>query len=180
MLAAVTSSTKVPGVSSFALATGRWLRFFFTVVLVFSWLASSAHAVDNPKVAEAMATLKAETTKLGAPRLEGDDIVFGTTKMNGNFTIVDEIKTKYNATATIFAKKGTNYVRITTNVMKDGQRAVGSVLDPSGPVYAGINQGKPFYGLIDILGKMYDTGYEPIKTESGEVVGIHYVGFLME
>jgi methyl-accepting chemotaxis protein len=160
--------------------TMRLVRFFFAAAFVVSLAGSLAHAADNPKVVEAMTALKAEAAKLGAPKLEGEDIVFGATKMGGNFVIVDEIKTKYGATATIFAKKGANYVRITTNVMKDGQRALGSVLDPSGPAYASINQGKPFYGLVDILGKMFDTGYEPIKTEAGEIVGILYVGFLAE
>ncbi|MFH1157842.1 MAG: Cache 3/Cache 2 fusion domain-containing protein [Pseudomonadota bacterium] len=155
-------------------------RVFLALVLSLSLVPSPVRAADNPQVIEAMATLKGETAKLGAPKLEGDNFIFGTTKMNDNFQIVDEVKTKHSATATVFAKKGTNYVRITTNVMKDGKRAVGSVLDSSGPAYASINQGKAFYGLVDILGKMYDTGYEPIKTEAGEVIGIWYVGFLME
>lgn len=139
-----------------------------------------ANAQDSTKVKESMATLKEETLKLGAPKVEGDALFFGTTKMNDNFTIVDQVKEKHGGTATIFVKKDTNFVRITTNVMKDGQRAVGSILDPNGPAYASNKDGNAFYGLVDILGKMYETGYEPIKNEAGEVIGIWYVGYLME
>ena len=166
--------------TTLAFLTKGFVRCFIALALVASMALAHAQAAENPKVVEAMTTLKTETAKLGVAKLEGDDILFGATKMGGNYTLVDAIKTQHGATATIFAKKGTNYVRITTNVMKEGQRAVGSILDPSGPAYASINQGKPFYGLVDILGKMYDTGYEPIKSGTGEVIGILYVGFLAE
>lgn len=153
---------------------------FLSLFLLFPLIAEPASAADNPKVVAAMADLKAETAKLGAAKLEGEDLFFGTSKINGDFTIVDAVNAKHGSTATLFAKKGTNFVRVSTNVMKEGKRAVGSNLDTAGPAYAAINQGKAFYGLVDILGKTYDTGYEPVKSESGDVIGIYYVGFLME
>ena len=143
-------------------------------------LGNPVLAADNPKVKEAMQVLKDETGKLGKPKLDGDDLYFGTTKANGDYAIVDQIKTQFGGTATLFAKKGANFVRVTTNVVKDGQRAVGTILDPSGPAIAAIRQGNSFYGMVDILGKIYDTGYEPIKSDKGEIVGVYYVGFLME
>lgn len=149
-------------------------------LLVSSLAAGPAQAAESAKVKEAMQTLKAETAKLGAPKLEGEDLFFGTTKINGNYTIVDMIKEKHAGTATLFAKKDANFVRVSTNVVKDGNRAVGTILDPSGPAMAAIKAGNPFYGMVDILGKLYDTGYEPIKNAAGETIGIYYVGFLME
>ena len=53
-------------------------------------------------------------------------------------------------------------------------------LDPSGPAYAAIQKGEAFYGIVDILGKFYDTGYEPITNAAGETVGIYYVGYSVE
>ena len=52
-------------------------------------------------VQSAMQVLKAKTTTLGIPSLTGEDAVagkivpasyFGQTKMNGNFTLVDEVQ----------------------------------------------------------------------------------------
>lgn len=40
-----------------------------------------------------------------------------------------------------------------------------------------INKGEAFYGEVDILGKPYVTGYDPIKDASGKVIGIWYVGY---
>lgn len=144
-------------------------------------LTASADTPYTAKVKAAMVDMKAEAGKLGAPKEEGGNLFFGSTKINDNYDLVDAIKTKHgNATATFFVKKGSAFVRVSTNVMKEGKRAVGTQLDPNGPAAAAIRQGNAYYGVVDILGKLYDTGYEPIKTAKGEVVGIYYVGYLME
>jgi hypothetical protein len=144
-------------------------------------MSFSSFADDaSPKVKEAMATLKAETAKLGGAKVDGENLFFGNTKMNGNYEIVDAVKAKHGGTATLFMKKGVNFVRVSTNVIKNNERAVGTQLDPNGMAIAAIKDGKPFYGVVDILGKIFDTGYEPIKNEAGEIIGIYYVGYLME
>lgn len=154
-------------------------RVFILGVLSMAAFGLPAQA-QSSKVKAAMTTLKAELNKLGAPKVEGDNILFGSTKINDNFTVVDAVKASHGGTATVFVKKGGNYVRISTNVMKNNVRAVGTPLDPSGPAKAAIDQGKPFYGPVDILGKLYETGYEPIQNDKGETVGIYYVGYSME
>jgi hypothetical protein len=164
-----------------SLATGC-----FIVLLMLMPNASSAQA--DPKVAKAMELLKAKTAKLGASKIEGKDAVegkdvpalyFGTTKMNNNFTVVDEVVAEAGGTATLFVKAGDDYVRISTNVPKpDGSgRAIGTVLDPAGKAIVAIRQGQAFYGEVPILGTPYTTGYEPIKDASGNVIGIYYAGY---
>lgn len=158
--------------------------YFKRLIPVFALLALSAsftHAIaQNAKVKTSMEALKAELNKLGAPKQDGENLLFGTSKINGDFTVVDAIKAKHGGTATVFVKKGTNYVRISTNVMKGDVRAVGTPLDPAGPAKAAIDQGKAYYGIVDILGKMFDTGYEPIKNAKGEIIGVYYVGYPLE
>ncbi|MDX1667957.1 MAG: cache domain-containing protein, partial [Limnobacter sp.] len=123
-------------------------------------------------VKNAMVSLKDELNKLGEPSLKGSDLYFGSNKINGDYTVVDAIKQKHSGTATVFVKDGSNFIRISTNVMKAGQRAVGTPLDPSGPAKAAIDAGNAFYGPVDILGKIYQTGYEPIVDAQGNTVGI--------
>jgi hypothetical protein len=66
-----------------------------------------------------------------------------------------------------------------TNVKKDdGSRAIGTVLDPKGNAIKSIEKSDAFYGEVDILGKPYVTGYEPIRDPSKSVTGIYYVGYL--
>jgi hypothetical protein len=147
---------------------------------------SVANAQADPKVQKAMAALKAETSKLGAPKVDGMEAVggkdasalyFGATKVNNNFEIVDAVTKEHGGTATLFAKTGDEYVRVSTNVPKpDGSgRAIGTVL--AGPALESIKTGKAFYGEVPILGVPYITGYEPIKDNSGAVIGVWYVGY---
>ena len=161
-------------------ATRRDVVLCTALAASLGFLGMPARAADSANVKSAMQVLKDETAKMGPPKLDGDALYFGNAKINDNFTVVDDVKAKHGGTATLFAKKGNNFVRVSTNVMKDGARAVGTILDPSGPAFAAINQGNAFYGMVDILGKIYDTGYEPIKSDAGAIVGIYYVGYPME
>ncbi len=81
-------------------------------------------------------------------------------------------------TAGIFVKQGDSFVRITTNLLRsDGSRAVGNVLDPNGAAFAATRQGESYFGVAEILGQPYITGYEPIRSSSGDTIGVFYVGF---
>jgi hypothetical protein len=76
-------------------------------------------------------------------------------------------------------KSGDEYVRVATNVKKDnGSRAIGTILDPKGKAFGSLQRNEPFYGEVDILGKPYITGYEPVLDQSKHVIGIYYVGYL--
>jgi Cache 3/Cache 2 fusion domain len=139
------------------------------------------------KVKSSMQLLQSEAAKLGPAKIEGtvrvagDEvpaIYFGGTEMNNNFDLVDEVVNKAGGTATIFVKRGNDFVRVATNVKKDdGARAVGTMLDPHGNVIANIRDDKAFYGDATILGKAYVTGYEPIRDAANNVIGIYYVGY---
>jgi hypothetical protein len=131
----------------------------------------------NAKVKEAMASFKDKMAKLGEGQAEASNLTLGTTKLNENYSVVDELKGSFNCTATIFVKNGTDFIRISTNVMKDGKRALGTKLDSVGKAYAALIKGEAFYGKVDILGNQYEAGYEPIKNTKNEVIGALYIGF---
>jgi hypothetical protein len=158
-------------------------------------MASAANA-QEPRSAASMAALKDKTAKLGAPKIEGTEEVggksvpvlyFGSTKMNNNFTIVDEIgKEDPGMNATLFVKAGVQqmiaaageeYIRIATSVrLPDGiKRAVGTAL--GSPALESIRAGEPYYGEVDVLCTQYITRYEPIKDASGETIGAYFVGY---
>lgn len=152
-------------------------------------LSNPASAQDTEaKVKASMAALKSKAEKIGPAKAEGTDTVagktvpaiyFGSAKQNNNFELVDEVVKEHGGTATIFAKSGDEYVRISTNVKKDdGSRAIGTILDPKGKAIAAINEGKAFYGEVTILEKPYVTGYEPMRDAANKVIGIYYVGYM--
>ena len=104
-------------------------------------LPSVGNAQADPRVQTAMASLTTATSKMGAPKLDGLEAVsgkdasslyFGTTKVNNNFEVVDAVTKEYGGTATLFAKTGDEFVRVSTNVPKpDGSgRAIGTATAP--------------------------------------------------
>jgi hypothetical protein len=139
-------------------------------------------------VQTAMQLLKLKAATLGAASINGKEEVagkslpalyFGSTKMNNNFALVDEVQKEAGGTATIFVRSGDEFVRVTTNVKKDdGSRAIGTVLDPKGKAIAAIAKGEGYLGEADILGKPYVTDYEPIRDANSNIIGIYYVGYL--
>src|SRR5262245_20852132 len=151
-------------------------------------LVPGAGGAQDAKVKAAMEVLQSKADKLGPPKLQGMDVVagkqvpaiyFGSTRQNNHFTLVDEVVKEAGGTATIFVKSGDEFVRVATNVKKDdGTRAIGTVLDPKGKAIESIKRNEAFYGDVDILGKPYTTGYEPIRDAAHQVIGIFYVGYL--
>ncbi|MFM8385953.1 MAG: Cache 3/Cache 2 fusion domain-containing protein [Planctomycetia bacterium] len=129
------------------------------------------------RLRKAITRLEAEAARLGAPRASGGVLSFGSARINDDFTLVDAITREFGCTATLFVAEGDAFVRVSTSVMKEGKRAVGTQLDPQGPVIGEVRQGRPFAGNVDILGARYETIYEPIVDAQGKVVGVYYVGF---
>src|SRR5258708_25733581 len=62
----------------------------------------------------------------------------------------------------------------------DGTRAVGTELNNTTQAYAAPNNRAAFYGVVDILGTPYFTGYEPLLARNGDFIGIDYVGYKAE
>ena len=135
----------------------------------------------------AMMVMVREGLRQGPPRITGvvtlaghdaPDLHLGRTSQSGDYRLVDEIQRLFGARATLFARRGDDFVRVSTNVVRsDGARAVGTVLDPTGAAYAALRSGQSFFGVADILGAAFMTGYEPIRDESSAVIGAWFVGF---
>ncbi|MEZ5334831.1 MAG: Cache 3/Cache 2 fusion domain-containing protein [Methanolobus sp.] len=92
--------------------------------------------------------------------------------------MVDDIKGMVGGTATIFQVRGklSEFQRM-LSMARD--RAIGTTV--SQPVYDSVvNKGETFYGKAWVVNAWYLTAYEPIKDNSGNIIGILYVGVLEE
>jgi hypothetical protein len=155
--------------------------FFVSILAAGCFVAASVfapsigHAQADMRITKSMGSLKGMAATLGAPKLEGNEAVggkdapalyFGNTKINNNFDIVDAVGKEdgQGMTATLFAKGGDEYIRVSTNVPKpDGSgRAIGTVL--AGPALESIKAGKAFYGEVPILGTPYITAMNQLRT----------------
>lgn len=149
-------------------------------------LLTVTDALMSERVKSAMMLLETQAGLLGDAEL-GDpvdvnnrqvpNLLFGASAQANQFELVDKVTGIMGGTATLFVRDGDDFVRISTNVMKDGARAVGTILDPAGKAIKAILKGESFNGQVDILGNPFITSYSPIKNRRNEIIGILYVGY---
>nr|WP_083954032.1 methyl-accepting chemotaxis protein [Cytobacillus eiseniae] len=111
----------------------------------------------------------------GEWEIKDNQLYKGKTLMNGNDQVVDEIGEDTGDTVTIFQGD----TRISTNVLKDGKRAIGTQVSEqvSNTV---LKKGENFYGEANAAGNIYQSAYMPIKDGKDDVIGIYYVGASQE
>lgn len=95
----------------------------------------------------------------------------GSTMMNDNTDIVDEIGENTGDTVTIFQED----TRVTTNVLKDGQRAVGTQVSQEVADIV-LAKGEQYLGEANVQGNIYQAAYMPLRNAQDEIIGILYVG----
>jgi methyl-accepting chemotaxis protein len=100
--------------------------------------------------------------------------------VNANFAQVDEFtrQTGNKSVATIFARQGDEFIRISTSLKKeDGSRAIGTRLDHKHPAYTALLQNENYTGKAYLFGRDYMTRYETIADKTGVVIGAYFIGF---
>ncbi|MEX3762535.1 methyl-accepting chemotaxis protein [Paraburkholderia phenoliruptrix] len=117
-------------------------------------------------------TQKIDVNGVATPVFKAGDKV-----LNMDFSIPDRFLERSGAVATIFARTGDDFVRVTTSLKKqDGSRAIGTLLDRNGPAYALLIANKTYTGLAALFGKRWITQYRPVTDASGRVIGALFVG----
>ncbi|MDD5284307.1 MAG: methyl-accepting chemotaxis protein [Desulfuromonadaceae bacterium] len=101
----------------------------------------------------------------------------GSTILNLNTEMVDRFTGVTKAVATVFARSGDDFVRVTTSLKKeDGSRAIGTILDRTHPAYQGLLKGEEYVGKATLFGKDYMTKYLPVKDDQKKVIAVLFIG----
>lgn len=109
---------------------------------------------------------------LSVPILRGNGVV-----LNGNNAVVDHFAKATGATASVFVRFGSDFMRVATSVRtEEGARATGTLLGRGHPAYAALSAGKPFTGMVTLFGKDYMADYRPLHSSNGELIGATYIG----
>lgn len=96
--------------------------------------------------------------------------------IEGNHELVDVLSEDLGNRATVFVKIRDDFKRISTNIMNDGSRAVGTYLGTDHAAYELVMNGGVYIGEAGILGEKYYTAYAPIKDQNNNVIGLLFVG----
>ena len=101
----------------------------------------------------------------------------GKALLNNNFTLLEKYTKSSGVIATVFARMGDDFVRVTTTLKKeDGSRAFGTMLGGKSPALQPVLNKETFYGKVKLFGKDYYVVYEPI-IKNDEVIGILFIGY---
>ena len=99
--------------------------------------------------------------------------------VNGDYDIVDRFTTSTGSVATVFARVGDDFLRITTSVKKeDGSRALGTFLGKQSPAFQDMVEGRTRVDRFALFGKTYMHVYEPIR-QGDRTIGVLYIGVPM-
>ncbi|GAD21192.1 methyl-accepting chemotaxis protein [Acidovorax sp. MR-S7] len=97
--------------------------------------------------------------------------------VNGDYGSVDKFAQETGGVASVYARKGDDFVRITTSVKNaQGERELDTPLARTDPAYAAVLKGEPFTGLVMVQGKPYMGHYLPVKDASGKIVALLFIG----
>ncbi len=137
-----------------------------TSLKLFSLLAANFQNLHLHK------TEKVYVNEIETPLLSSHGIT-----LNNHFSQLDSFTKLSGAVATVFVKKGDDFIRIATSLkQEDGNRAMGTFLGKESPAYAPIINQKKYIGNARLFGKDYVTVYSPL-IENGNVIGILFVGY---
>lgn len=134
--------------------------------LVFAKDFSAGLSVDESSTVQ-VADKPTPTTRLGQ------------TVLNGQFALVDHFSEAAGegAVATIFARQGDDFIRITTSLRQpNGTRVLATSLDHAHPAYAKLLAGENYIGPARLFDREYMTEYRPIKDAAGRIIAVLFVG----
>jgi methyl-accepting chemotaxis protein len=110
--------------------------------------------------------------------LQTPALYLGSTRLNNDFSEVDDFTRMTAGVATVFVRDGEEFVRITTSLTKqDGARALGTVLDHQHPAYQKLLAGQGYVGRAVLFDRFYMTQYTPVRDGAGRVIAVLFVGF---
>lgn len=127
-------------------------------------------------IAEQGALTPGASTRVGASSVP--DLMLGGQSLANSTQLMDLHLALQGGTATLFSRQGNDFISITTNVLdQQGNRAIGTRLDPATEAYTLVKTGQTYRGQVNILGSSYLTAYKPIMDGSGQAIGVLYVGY---
>lgn len=152
----------------------------FSIILAFVVRGQITASIEESARAKALTDLELGYNYLderypGEWNVQGDTLYKGESNMNENEEIVDSIGDMINGTVTLFL----NDTRVMTNVVMDGERAIGT--QASDEVIKTVITNEEIYtGKATVVGTDYQTAYQPIYNANDEVIGMWYVGASQE
>jgi len=113
-----------------------------------------------------------EKTYPGPWSVQDGNLYKGPVKISLNNDLVDHLSLLTGDTVTVFCGE----TRVATTVRgSNGERAIGTKV-AANVAQTVLQNGQTYLGEATVVGQRYQTGYVPLRTENGNIIGIFYVG----
>jgi methyl-accepting chemotaxis protein len=115
------------------------------------------------------------SVRAGRPIKKDGQIVGSVTSgvdLSSDTKFVDRVKETMGVECTIFHGD----TRVSTTIVKEGQRAIGTKMDNRRVIETVLQQGKAFNDINRILGREYNTAYWPLRDLQGRIAGMLFIG----
>jgi methyl-accepting chemotaxis protein len=126
-------------------------------------------------VNNALKTVAKVVRSSGGLQIEDGNWFIDSQNIEKDFGFVDEMNGITNSTVTIFKKTNQGFERISTSLITDGKRSVGTVVPNSSPVVNTILAGGDYSGRANVVNEWNLTAYTPLKI-NGDIVGMIGIG----
>lgn len=100
----------------------------------------------------------------------------GSQRITFDNKLVDGIKESTNAIATIFILSNDKLIRVSTNIIEDNQRVLGTYLDSNSECYKKIVNNEEYSTIFKVKGEGYITKYRPLLDKNKKVIGALALG----
>ena len=113
-----------------------------------------------------------DTKYPGSWSVRDGELYKGLIKISLNNDIVEHLARLTGDTVTVFLGE----TRVATTVRgSNGERAIGTKA-PANVAQTVLNNGQTYLGAADVVGQRYQAAYIPLRAESGNIIGMFYVG----
>lgn len=132
-------------------------------------------AQNQDAVNKALQTVESVISASGGIHITDGDWVINGIDVEQSFDFVDKMNSITNSTVTFFKNTDQGFVRISTSLVNNGKREVGTVVPRNSPVVNTVLSGAYYSGRAMVVGDWFLTAYAPIKID-GAIVGMIGVG----
>jgi methyl-accepting chemotaxis protein len=130
---------------------------------------------NQTAVNNALRTVEKVILASGGLQIKDGNWFIDSQNVENSFAFVDEMSTITKSAVTLFKQTNQGFERISTSLINNGQRGIGTVVPRSSPVVNTILSGGYFSGRAIVIDEWNLTAYAPLKV-NGNIVGMVGVG----
>lgn len=95
----------------------------------------------------------------------------GNYKLSLDTKLIDHLTESTGAIASLYLLNDNKLIRISTTLLQDGERALGTYISSNSTIYHNITNNKDYNGLVKFDGRSYTSKFKPLLDKNKNVIG---------